>query len=322
MQQLVFGQQSKLSFPSLDYPCTSETIRLVRNQAAQQLSVPMVRDDEFGIQMVLIPRGKFEMVSTQPRKTEPKNTLVELKKPFWISAHEITQEQFRSLMGRNPSNFCWEKRDWEFRDQTNKVVTDAERKDTRRHPVENVTWFDALAFCNRLSKAQGLPEYYLMRHVKFDRVDQILSAEVAINGGLGYRLPKETEWEFVCRAGSASRTPFGETYGPKEANVAVPDELVTSDYFGLGRPVAVGSYPSNAFDVFDMTGNVSEWCEDVVTKDYTPGDLREEYRVIYRGGDFDRFGDRLDSGYRTYWHPGDSGSSTGFRIARDVDPSP
>ncbi len=128
-------------------------------------------------------------------------------------------------MGKNPSHFS------KFKGVSNKKVV---RIDTSNFPVESVTWNGAVEFCKRLS---ALPE------------------EIA--AGRVYALPTEAEWEYACRGGAASSTPFhfGISLSASQANF-------TTKGRHLGHTAKVGSYPQNAFGLYDMHGNVAEWCAD------------------------------------------------------------
>src|SRR4029077_8680599 len=127
---------------------------------------------------------------------------------FYLGAYEVTQSQFEKLLGRNPAGFS--------KDGDGKSAV--EGKDTASFPVEQVSWYDAVEFCNALSKSEGLPEYYtLIRHDINKK--KIVGAEVAKDGGKGYRLPTEAEWECACRAGTKTPFHFGDMLNGKDANV-------------------------------------------------------------------------------------------------------
>ena len=110
-----------------------------------------------------------------------------------------------------------------------------------KRAVENVSWYDALEFCERLSKKTGRP----------------------------YRLPSEAEWEYACRAGTTTPFYFGETIMPALANYDCRKKY-TSGIQGTfrKRTMNVGSFPPNAFGLYDMHGNVWEWCADPWHDDY------------------------------------------------------
>jgi formylglycine-generating enzyme required for sulfatase activity len=186
------------------------------------------------LEMVLIPAGKFKMGSPESEKGHSKAETqheVTLTKPFYMGKYEVTQEQWESVMGKNPS-------------------------DTKggKLPVTQVSWEDCQEFIKKLNaKTKG-----------------------------GYRFPTEAEWEYACRAGTTTAYSFGDEITPKDAN-----------YFDskIDKPVAVGSYKGNAFGLYDMHGNVWEWCEDWYG-DYPAGAVTDpkgpakgEDRVL-RGGSF------------------------------------
>src|SRR5262249_22585839 len=144
------------------------------------------------------------------------------------------------------------------------------QRECRRHPVDSVSWEDAVAFCQKLSE----------------------QAE-EISKGRTYRLPTEAEWEYACRGGANASTPFafGESLSSKQANFNgnYPYNAARGRY--LERTAPVGSYLPNAFGLFDMHGNLWEWCADWYSEDYysqsprqdPPGPPRGTLRVL-RGG--------------------------------------
>jgi formylglycine-generating enzyme required for sulfatase activity/tRNA A-37 threonylcarbamoyl transferase component Bud32 len=228
-----------------------------------------------GIKMVPIPAGKFVMGSPkeeQGRSEDEEQHEVEIS-AFSLSAYEVTQAQFRAVMGHNPSFFS----NNATKGSGNYPVLPGGGKDavagenTEDYPVENVTWYEADDFCRRLT----------------DREKEKL-------GGQVYRLPREAEWEYACRGGSPTYQTFH--YG-NSLSSAQADFDARSPYGGappgvyLGRPCKVGSYQPNAFGLYDMHGNVWEWCADWYAENYyakspprdPPGPPGGEGRVI-RGG--------------------------------------
>ena len=131
----------------------------------------------------------------------------------------------------------------------------------------------------------------------------------------GYRLPTEAEWEFACRAGTTTRYSFGDKITPKDANYRDSK---------IGKPVAVGSYKPNAFGLYDMHGNVWEWCEDLEA-DYPKGAITgpkggpatEECRVL-RGGSFYFIDSTAHSSLRSLVTPTYRTLYLGFRLARTI----
>ena len=132
----------------------------------------------------------------------------------------------------------------------------------------------------------------------------------------GYRLPTEAEWEYACRAGTSTAYSFGDNITPKDANYAGSK---------IGKPVAVGSYKPNAFGLYDMCGNVREWCEDWYGA-YPAGSIIDQKgpatgeRWVLRGGCFVNDETYERSSARNYYNPPDKrGAVVGFRLARTID---
>ena len=125
--------------------------------------------------------------------------------------------------------------------------------DTTTLPVERVTWFDELEFCNKLSEQEELAPYYELKFPVRHEEGGITVADVQVLGGMGYRLPTEAEWEYACRAGTTTPFSFPFDYGT----------LGQYGWFGyIDRTHAVGERKPNAFGLCDMHGNVHEWCYD------------------------------------------------------------
>src|SRR5713101_380062 len=167
--------------------------------------------------MVQIPGGRFTMGD----KNEVDAPLHEVVVgPFSIDKHLVTQKQFQTVMGSNPSRWKGDK-----------------------NPVEQVRWSDAVRFCNQRSELEGLQPGYDLQTWKcnFD--------------ANGYRLPTEAEWEYACRAGTTTPYFFGD-------NSAKLGDYAWFDKNSGGHPRSVGQKQPNPWGLYDMTGNLWEWCND------------------------------------------------------------
>jgi formylglycine-generating enzyme required for sulfatase activity len=193
------------------------------------------------MKLVPIPAGQLVMGSPAgeaEREEDEAEHPVRLSRPFYLGAFEVTQEQYLAVVPENPSFFKG-------------------AAGSPRHPVDQVYWQEARAYCERLSK---------------------LPAEQA--AGRRYRLPTEAEWEAACRAGS--RAPFhtGAALSSLQANFdgRYPYGGAAAGPF-VGKTVPVGSYPPNGLGLHDMHGNVQEWCADW----YDPGYYRRSPAVDPKG---------------------------------------
>ncbi|MFA6046711.1 MAG: bifunctional serine/threonine-protein kinase/formylglycine-generating enzyme family protein, partial [Phycisphaerales bacterium] len=241
----------------------------LQKQWAARLGLPLEVTNSIGMKLVLISPGEFEMGST-PEEIEwalaegkakfptdkyyfdrvpgegPRHR-VKITKPFYVAVYPVTQGEYEKVMGINPSAFT-EKQvgvstfQPPLSEGEAKVRPgDAKRvagQDTSRHPVETVSWDDCQEFCRRLS---SMPEEQKARRE--------------------YRLPTEAEWEYACRAGTTTRWCCGDD----------EDGLLDVAWFNKnagGMTHAVGQKKPNAWGLYDMHGNVWQWCADYYDKDY------------------------------------------------------
>jgi formylglycine-generating enzyme required for sulfatase activity len=232
--------------------------------------------NSIGMKLVLISAGEFLMGSAKADdpdayEDEQPRHRVRISQPFYLGQTEVTQGQYRAVTGHNPSLF--------------KASDDL--------PVENVSWNDAVAFCEKLN-----------------------AMEKGSLAGAIYRLPTEAEWEYACRAGSTTRYSFGN-------DAASLGEFAWYFENTGGKTHPVGQKRPNAFNLFDMHGNVYEWCQDGYQADYyrespaadPPGPSRAWDRVI-RGGCWDDLPRYARSAYRFRYTPGFQIHNLGFRLAR------
>jgi formylglycine-generating enzyme required for sulfatase activity len=176
--------------------------------------------------------------------------------------------------------------------------------DTSSFPVEKVTWFDSVEYCNKLSAREGMKPYYELT-VKQMNGTSIGDAEAKILGGNGYHLPTDAEWEHSCRAGTRTVYHFGDK----------DTDLLEYAWFkdnSEARTHAVGEKKPNAFGLYDMHGNVREWIEDMFTN-IMPGRPQR----VGRGGDWSHVASDCAVTHRFRIAPGRF-RDFGLRVARSA----
>jgi formylglycine-generating enzyme required for sulfatase activity len=214
-----------------------------------------------------------------------------ITKPVCFGAFEVTQQQFAGVMGANPSYFSHTGRG-------QKSVADVA---TERLPVDSVSYNEAVEFCRRLS---ARPEEQAR--------------------GRTYRLPTEAEWEYACRAGTASLFSTGDRLSSQQANFdgRYPLPGMEAGPF-LERTAAIGSYGPNAFGIHDMHGNVSEWCHDwyaadAYEQDSGPTGPESGERRVIRGGNYrSQWAYLCRSSVRDSRLPTDRVPRIGFRVVME-----
>ena len=260
------------------------------------------------LDMMQIPAGKFMMGQTDVETAELIRQIGEERyqkyftdelpihsvtvQSFFMGKYPITQAQWRSVaaypkierdLKPDPSNFKGDNR-----------------------PVEKVDWDDATEFCQRLSQQTGRT----------------------------YRLPSEAEWEYACRAGTTTAFHFGETLSDELANYAAEDREIGGKlykgFYGRGvrgqyrqETTEVGQFPANQFGLYDMHGNVLEWCEDDYHSNYNdaPSDGsawvetdRTQTNLLLRGGSWDSLPVNCRSACRSDATRGFIYVTVGFRV--------
>ncbi len=236
--------------------------------------------------------------------------------PFAIGRYEVTQELYVAVMGKNPSGHQGDKR----------APADGEVQHLR--PVEEVTWYDSIVFCNQLTATtmgEASCVYYSDKALR-----KVYSAEDGKLARLpymdmvkkGYRLPLEVEWEYAARGGN---TDDAESWMLKYAGSDVIEEVTWYNATSPRRSHEVGMKAPNSLGLYDMSGNVWEWCWDwfgTVKSDTPVTGLVEpsssgEYRV-YRGGSFGRSAPYCTVSTRSGIVPEYDGRILGLRVARSL----
>jgi formylglycine-generating enzyme required for sulfatase activity len=251
--------------------------------------------NSIGMRLTLIPAGEFKMGSSEGEEgddDEKPQHRVRITRPFYLGVYEVTQEQYKAVMGKNPSWFS----------ATGRGKSELAGESSDRNPVENVSWIEAVKFCNELSVREGLNKFY-----------EIDGETVRVPDwwGPGYRLPTEAEWEYACRADSETRYSFGN-------DAARLREHGWFDGNSGGRTHPVGQLRANGFGLFDMHGNVWEWCWDgydagsfgqsPLLDDDPQGPSQAASRVI-RGASWNGVPRGVRSADRLWRAPGGRGSS-------------
>ncbi|MBC5647708.1 flavodoxin [Christensenella tenuis] len=255
---------------------------------------------------ILVEGGTFRMGSpdSEAWRSDDETQHTVTVSNFYMDPFELTQAEYGEIMGSNPSSFSGEDL-----------------------PVENVSWLDAIVYCNARSEKEGLTPAYTVdgQHIAWNKEAD------------GYRLPTEAEWEYACRAGT--QTPFNTqtSISAEEANYYghYPYQI-EDNYFSQGNldtqpgeyretTVAVGSFAPNSFGLYDMHGNVGEWVWDYYGA-YDNGDQTDPEGPasgtlrVYRGGGWNDFAKNIRSAYRAALAADKGSFNLGIRLVRSAAP--
>ena len=326
MASVIIGNILAYLFPSADGPMSfgnagwsapqaevAQTREAEETQEALQGEKETVKPDSTSADagapvhdgFILIRGGSFLMGSpeTENWRIEDETQHEVNVGSFYMDPYETTQAAYIRLMGENPSTFTGDDL-----------------------PVENISWPDAVRYANAKSTDAGLTPVYT---ITADGVTWDLSAD-------GYRLPTEAEWEYACRAGTA--TPFNteKSLSAAEANFYgyYPYEI-EENYFNNAaleaKPgeyrqttIPAGSFEPNAWGLYDMHGNVNEWCWDYYGT-YDPGAAwnptgpASGTRHVYRGGGWNDFAKNMRSAYRAAGQEDLHSYNLGLRLVRNAE---
>jgi formylglycine-generating enzyme required for sulfatase activity len=252
---------SGLSHDPCPIPVESDKLASEKDTVAHQ-SFTFYINNDISLEMIAIPGGDFwrgspDGVGAENERPRQKVTI----SPFWISKYLITQAQYRAIVGSNPSHFLGDE-----------------------HPVECVSWWEAVTFCERLTG-------------RSDRQ---------------FRLPSESEWEYACRAETETPFFFGDSISTKQVSHRLRHRGTTE----------VGMFPPNSYVLYDMHGNVWEWCEDhwnatyegapIDGKPWLTGDQKAPR--LLRGGAWNTVSNSCRSAHRYHQKPDVQNLDIGIRI--------
>jgi formylglycine-generating enzyme required for sulfatase activity/tRNA A-37 threonylcarbamoyl transferase component Bud32 len=309
----------------LQWPFNEAAAKNGQSTWAKHLGQEVVQKNSLGMDLVLIPPGEFRMgaIDSEQKGAPSKVTgRVRITRPFLLASREVTRRDFSEFTRQSAYRTEAERGVVSGHGVEGENFTQTPAYSWKNtgftqsddHPVVNVTWNDAVAFCDWLSKKENRT----------------------------YRLPTEAEWEYACRAGTTTRFQHGDDPEGLVTLGNVPDALATErfpNFIGIkGRDgfvfsAPVGSYRTNAFGLYDMHGNVWEWCSDwagaeyrsTIALDDPTGPTTGVARMV-RGGSWYNSLDGCESGFRVGFPAEFATFNFGFRIALSVtatsQPSP
>ncbi len=298
--------------------------------------------DALGIEralFALIPPGQFTMGSPKGEAGRSHNedqVEVVLSRGFAVGVFPVTQGLWTQMMGENPSRF-----------------QGGDPQQASLRPVEQVSWFEAVAFCNVMSARWGLEPFYRRsdgQHYGPEEAQAEIIPEIEGWEGSGWRLPTEAEWEYACRAGTTEATYVGDLKILGERDAPLLDEIGwyggnsgvdyeggvdSSRWSGMQKEARMsGTHPvglkkANSFGLHDMLGNVAQWCWDwhgaypigaKADPCADPSGLRAgSYRVV-RGGRWRSSARGVRAASRGYDDPRRRVEEVGLRLVRSASP--
>ena len=305
----------KLSFIFLLYVLILFAFNACENPIMMKLLDPLVQEKNIekikkaNIEMILIPGGSFEMGNDKGENDEKPVHKVTLSS-FYMGKYEVTYALYEAVMGSSPQP---------------ESISTASGEVQEKRPVRYLNWYDAIVFCNKLSMAEKLsPAYSVLSSTNPANWGAIPTKEgeswnvVVVDGSYGYRLPTEAQWEYAARGGKGSPEDYIYSGSVTLDDVAWYSENSNS------KTHEVGKKKPNGLGLYDMIGNVKEWCWD--WKGIYPSGAQTDpvgvfsggYRVV-RGGSWTEMAGFARSTYRSWSSPYSRFYTNGFRIVRPVD---
>jgi formylglycine-generating enzyme required for sulfatase activity len=281
-----------ISEGELEYTVITAELGLIPKFAAVltaiQTNETLTQTENTGNNLVRIEPGVFTMGSPGTESFRDTDEIEHqvMMSGFYMGRYEVTQQEYEALMGTNPSEFKGPEL-----------------------PVERVSWFDAVGYCNARSEREGLIPAYT-----------ISETEIIWNHNAnGYRLPTEAEWEYACRAGTATVFNTGNNVTVEQGNYDgnYPYNRNPAGIY-RNKTTAVGSFAPNAWGLYDMHGNLYEWCWDQYKTDSNAADLNGSINAdaVIRGGSWYSEARFLRSANRAHATHTTLNSYIGFRVVR------
>jgi formylglycine-generating enzyme required for sulfatase activity len=303
----LLAEDKKEAPPLLKAPFTENEAKEAQDAWAKHLGRKVEEEVDLGggvkLVLLLIPPGMYTMGSPKDEKDRnvykeiinedfdaEKQHTVTITKPFYLGKYAVTQEQYEKVVGRNPS---WFKADGDGKAKVKDL-------DTLQFPVETVSWEDADGFCQKAGK-------------------KLVWGKLV--------LPSEAQWEYACRAGTQTPFHFGDVNNGNKANCCGDAPYGTKKKGPyLERTCEVRAYTANAFGLYQMHGNVYQWCADyygpyegLPEKDPLQLNEGKGKRRVFRGGSwvYDCRHCRAATRFRS--DSGDAGFNVGFRVCVRLD---